>query len=341
MDGTAGKEQRARVSELVQQLDAPTDGQKRDRSESGDSLPAGKRWTHDRTSPSVTSSMKEYVDVALDNLEQRLISTLSKELHDFRDTFQSQLEAFEKRIKDLEEHMEDKDKEVEDLSRELATARDEIRKLHDRAEDAEINSRLPCLILSGSAMAPRRGAPGSAPAAALGSGSAGGRSAERPAGSGPAPPGEDGGRAAARRVAGGGDREEREDVCGLVVRTLNQSMPGLNMSELDIDRAHRLPGANHRVIVRFVRSGDGSVRDQVFWRRLSLRGQQLFINESLTRLRGQLFRSLLTAKQQKKIHTVYTRGGQVFYKSQRYGKGERIDSIAKLEQHGFRLVDSK
>ena len=159
--------------------------------------------------------------------------------------------------------MEDKDKEVEDLSRELATAKNEIRRLHDRAEDAEINSRLPCLVLSGSAMAPRRGAPGSAPAAALSSGS-GGRPAERPAGGGPAAPGEDGGSAAARRVTGSGDREEREDVCGMVVRTLNQCMPGLNMSEMDIDRAHRLPGANHRVIVRFVRSGDGSVRDQVF-----------------------------------------------------------------------------
>lgn len=340
MDGSGGEERRARVSELVQQLDVPTDGQKRDRSESGDSLPAGKRWTHDRTSPSVTSSMKEYVEVALDNLEQRLVSTLSKELHDFKDTFQIQLEAFEKRIKDLEEHMEDKDKEVEDLSRELATAKGEIRKLHERAEEAEINSRLPCLILSGSAMAPRRGAPGPAPAATL-SGSAGGRPEQRPAGSVPAPVGGDGGSAAERRVAGGGEREEREDVCGLVVRTLNQSMPGLNMSEMDIDRAHRLPGANHRVIVRFVRSGDGSVRDRVFWRRLSLRGQQLYINESLTKLRGQLFRSLLTAKQQKKIHTVYTRGGQVFYKSQRYGKGERIDSIAKLEQQGFKLVDSR
>ena len=92
MDETAdGKERRARVSELVQQLDTHADGQKRDRSESGDSLPAGKRGTHDRASPSVTRSMKEYVDVALDNLEQRLIATLSKELHDFKDTFQNQL----------------------------------------------------------------------------------------------------------------------------------------------------------------------------------------------------------------------------------------------------------
>ena len=61
-------------------------------------------------------------------------------------------------------------------------------------------------------------------------------------------------------------------------------MPGLNIDGSGIDRAHRLPGANNRVIVRFVRSGQDSVRDNAMTRRLELRGKDLYINESLTRL---------------------------------------------------------
>ena len=125
----------------------------------------------------------------------------------------------------------------------------------------------------------------------------------------------------------------------LVIAVLNRSMPGLNIIEEDIDRAHRLPGPNNRVIVRFVRSGQGSVRDQVWSRRLELRGKDLFINESLTRLRGQIFRSLLAAKREKKIYTVYSRGGHVHYKEQQHGVSTRVDSLQRLREHGFTVLE--
>ena len=118
------------------------------------------------------------------------------------------------------------------------------------------------------------------------------------------------------RGARDGEREEREDIHALVITTLNQNLPGINITQQDIDRAHRLPGRNHRVIVRFVRSGDGSVRDRVMGRRLELAGKDLYVSESLTKLRGQIFRSLINAKKQKKLYTVYTRGGQVYFKSE-------------------------
>ena len=133
--------------------------------------------------------------------------------------------------------------------------------------------------------------------------------------------------------------ESREDVNALVVNTLNRCMPGLNLSDSDLDRAHRLPGPNNKVIVRFVRSGQGSMRDHVMTRRLELRGKDLFINESLTKLRSLIFRSLLAAKRDKKLYTVYTRGGHVFYKEQQFGVGKRMDSLKKVREMGFAVLE--
>ena len=141
------------------------------------------------------------------------------------------------------------------------------------------------------------------------------------------------------RGTGDGDRDEREDVNVLIIHTLNRVMPGLNMSASDIDRAHRLPGPNNRVIVRFVCSGQGSVREQVFSRRLELRGKELFINESLTKLRNQIFRSLLAAKRENKVYTVYSRGGHVFYKEKQYGVGKRVDSLQSVRELGFSVLE--
>ena len=85
-------------------------------------------------------------------------------------------------------------------------------------------------------------------------------------------------------VAGGGrcGGEEREDVCALVVTTLNQCIPGLDVDVSDIDCTHRLPGPNNRVIVRFVRSGQDNVRDQVMSRRLELRGRDLYLHQRVS-----------------------------------------------------------
>ena len=90
------------------------------------------------------------------------------------------------------------------------------------------------------------------------------------------------GRAPGRPATRGGAWEEREDVNGHVISTLNRCMPGLDLAAGDIVRPHRVPGPNSRVIVRFVRSGQSSVRDQIWTRRLELRGRELFISESLT-----------------------------------------------------------
>ena len=58
--------------------------------------------------------------------------------------------------------MEERDGTIEQLTEELQKSREEVAALQVREEEAEINSRLPCLILSGAALAPRN-APRSKP----------------------------------------------------------------------------------------------------------------------------------------------------------------------------------
>ena len=144
------------------------------------------------------------------------------------------------------------------------------------------------------------------------------------------------GRSGRQSVAPGAG--EGEDVNHLVISALQTRMPGLDLEERDIDRAHRLPGPNNRVIVKLVQSGVGSKRDQLLSRRTELRGyNDLFVNESLTAQNGQIFRALLQAKKDKKIYTVFTRGGVVFCKTDQFSARVRVDSVAKLADLGFRV----
>ena len=332
------------VSELVRSYD---DGSgKRDRSESGDApVPTVKRGALDRggepsRSPAHRSqaSLREHFDDAMERLEGRLNAFLASELHEFRAAFQSQLDAFGARLKDLESHVEARDGLIDDLSSQLREAKEEISHLQVRTEEAEIISRLPCLVLSGGALAARNapppqdgpaGQPASAP----------GQQRPGPATTSRADPARRDREARPRRAGAGSGPDEQEDVCSLVVHTLNQCFSDLNVTESDIDRAHRLPGPNNRIIVRFVRSGRGSIRDMVMWRRLELTGKDLYVNESLTPLRSKIHRSLLNAKREKKIHTVYSRGGRVFFKREKYAVGERVESLDRLRQLGFSVQE--
>ena len=74
-------------------------------------------------------------------------------------------------------------------------------------------------------------------------------------------------------------------------------------------------------------------------RRLELRGKDLFVNESLTRLRGQIFRSLLAAKRAKKVYTVFSRGGNVYFKEKQHGVSTRVDSLQRLSQLGYSVLE--
>ena len=89
---SAGAEfERHSVSELVRSYDDARDGQKRDRSASGESAPAGKRGARDPggepvRSPSSSADviLRERMEVAFDDLERRVTQSLLRDLHEFR-----------------------------------------------------------------------------------------------------------------------------------------------------------------------------------------------------------------------------------------------------------------
>ena len=245
------------------------------------------------------------------------------------------------------------------MEKKVAEVKEEVKRLKARSEEAEMNSRIPCLIFSGRAMAPQRSTrlgaslpPGTAamPGGTTSGGPAGLARRDPPqagvTGSSSARDGEsdvrgpDSGRRDGREASGRerGGEWEAEDINGLVVNAVRARLPGLHITEADIDRAHRLPGPNHRVIVKFVRSGSGSVRESLMMRRTELKEyRDLYINESLTAEKQRIFGCLLGAKKEKKIYTVFSRWGHVYCKEKKFGVSTRIDTLEKVREMGFPL----
>ena len=208
--------------------DSHSDGHKRDRPESGDSAPATKRGARERggepaRSPATSRdrSLKESMEIAFDDLERRITQSLLRDLHEFRASLSAEIEKLGDRLKDLERHVEDRDGTIDQLTEELDQSRKEVSALQIRVEEAEINSRLPCLILSGAVMAPRRASrlepPLPAPEAPAAIGRSGAAAASATAGRGPGqasvtsrPAGDPSGgreeRPAGSAAAGGGER---------------------------------------------------------------------------------------------------------------------------------------
>ena len=126
-----------------------------------------------------------------------------------------------------------------------------------------------------------------------------------------------------------------EDVEAALITMLNSAFPDLGLQRSDIERVHR---TGKKIWCRFVKSGAGSKRDQLYNGRLSLRdnrkGNELYISECLTKARQELFAKLLAYKKDKKIYTVFTRYGSVFVKEQQYGRNIRVDDASALTALG-------
>ena len=83
------------------------------------------------------------------------MASLSRELHEFRETLMAEINRLSEQVSNLKSHVEERDGLIDQLSGELQQLLKEVSALQDRVEEAEIISRLPCLILSGPAMAAR------------------------------------------------------------------------------------------------------------------------------------------------------------------------------------------
>ena len=286
-----------------------------------------------RSSPG-TDRVPAEMDSIRELLEEQFekFAKLKEDFQEIADSMKAEFGALKQRVHDLEVHIERKDEETEILQEKVQRYEEQIVLLESRIDANEANSRLPTLVLSGPAVA--RSAPGrrSSPGSAGSSTSPGTRAAPSGAGGG-GPPGSTSGPAPDPASQSSVPREE--DVPATVVDVLNASMPGLNLQENDIARAHR-DRSGKKIWCCFVRSGPGSVRDEVYSRRLSLksntRDNALFINESLSKMRLEIFNELLSLKRQKKVYTVFTRNGIVFYKDRQYGQNVRVDEASKLAE---------
>ena len=107
-------------------------------------------------SPSAIGSrnLREHLDAAIDGLETRIMTSLSRDRHEFRETLSAEIIRLNDRVRGLGRHVEEQDGVIADLTDELHRSSIEVVALQTRVEDAEMNSRLPCLLLSGAAMPP-------------------------------------------------------------------------------------------------------------------------------------------------------------------------------------------
>ena len=98
----------------------------------------------------------------------------------------------------------------------------------------------------------------------------------------------------------------------LIVRQLLEEHMGYRLNETEINRAHRIPSG--KIVVKFNRTGPSSEKEQVWKQKSRLRGKNLYVQESLTERRQEIFQALLQARRDGKIFSVFTQGGKVYYK---------------------------
>ena len=83
------------------------------------------------------------------------------------------------------------------------------------------------------------------------------------------------------------------------------------MHDEQISRANRIQSG--KIVVKFNRTGPGSDKEQVWRLRTKLRGKDLYVQESLTEGRQEIFQTLLQARKDGRIFFAFTQGGKIFY----------------------------
>ena len=99
-----------------------------------------------------------------------------------------------------------------------------------------------------------------------------------------------------------------EDIPRLLVTLLERLLD----FQLDMGQVSEVQREERQLRVRFTSARPGSDRDVLFRNKTRLRGTGLYIRESLTPRRLAVFNELAAKKRERKIVTVFTRGGTVF-----------------------------
>ncbi|KAF0291998.1 hypothetical protein FJT64_009943 [Amphibalanus amphitrite] len=136
-----------------------------------------------------------------------------------------------------------------------------------------------------------------------------------------------------------GPRSEGEDIQGKALDILRSGFPHIPLKAEDLSVTHRLAKDNS-VICSFYSK---DLRNKLYEGRLKLSSSstpaehRLFINESLTRAKRELFSELLAMKKEKRLWTVFTRNGLPFYKLQQLSSPVRVTSPEQIAELGRKL----
>ena len=131
-----------------------------------------------------------------------------------------------------------------------------------------------------------------------------------------------------------GKRTDGEDIAAMTVKLINDSFPTRTVSKQDFTAIHRLSKDNS-VICAFANK---NLRNEIYAERLSLRSGKvstkgrLFVSESLTRSKREIFSKLLDLKRKQVIWTAFTRNGIPCLKLLKDSSPVRIFSLQQLDQ---------
>lgn len=130
-----------------------------------------------------------------------------------------------------------------------------------------------------------------------------------------------------------GKRVEEENIAAKTIKLINESFPTITVSRQDFTAIHRLPGDNS-VICSFASK---NLRNEVFSERFCLNRKEVaargkvFVNESLTKAKREIFSKLLDLKRQGRIWTAFTKNGVPCLKMLKESSPERIHSMQQLD----------
>lgn len=281
-----GSQPNQSVRDMIERLDQRVDrvhsspSKKRRVSRHSTSSCASDISTQD-TSAAVTNTAEARLPITRDDLRlivrEELSAFKSEISRKIEDAVQSALAGVNARISELEAHVNVRDEELNQVHTLAKECKRHLLDMEKFVDDMAAEGRLPTLVISGGAVPPP-------------------------------PPVE---RAENRRPV-------PEDTTALAIEVLKKSLPDVAIKKEDIISSFRVQ-KSRKLVVKFAACGPYTVRDRVYQGRFSLMGEKdkdrkLFISEALTPFRQDMFQALLAAKKAKRIYSVFTRDGSVFFK---------------------------
>ena len=139
-----------------------------------------------------------------------------------------------------------------------------------------------------------------------------------------------------------GKREEGEDIQEKTINLINENFPAKSVTRRDFSAIHRLSSEN-TVICAF---SSKNLRNEIYEERLTLRRREvgvkerLYVSESLTKSKKEIFNRLLGLKRDNRIWTAFTKNGFPCCKMTKDSSVIRISSLQQLDQVMRRVPDA-